>query len=403
MTAAIEALARLQEERAVTAELHWIDMANWDAASVPEREWLIRDRVPIRQPTLLSGEGAVGKSIVTLHLLVAVALGRDWIGTLPEPGGAWYVGAEDDERELHIRLSAIQKHFGASYADLVAGGFRMTSLFGKDAVLGMPNRFGVIEPTPLYRRLYDEAAELKPKCIALDASADMFAGSEIDRSQVRQFVGLLRKLADVCDGAVILLSHPSLTGINSGTGLSGSTAWHNSVRARMYLTSPKAENGEQPDTDLRELSFKKNNYGPIGDSIVLRYKNGLFLPETGTSNLEKLARESVVDEILITVGKSLESRGDWLSASRQSHAYAPRIIVQQQEAKARRIKKHELAASLDRQLDQNKVHIETIKPGTARERRVIRFEPGGDESQTQHSGTAASKRLPAAVCISHPP
>jgi CHC2 zinc finger len=49
--------------------------------------------------------------------------------------------------------------------------------------------------------------------------------------------------------------------------------------ARIYLTSPAAEEGEQPDTDLRELRFKKNNYGPVSESIVLRYRNGLFLPE----------------------------------------------------------------------------------------------------------------------------
>jgi hypothetical protein len=39
----------------------------------------------------------------------------------------------------------------------------------------------------------------------------------------------------------MLLSHPSLTGINSGTGLSGTTGWHNSVRARMYFVRPKPD------------------------------------------------------------------------------------------------------------------------------------------------------------------
>ena len=52
----------------------------------------------------------------------------------------------------------------------------------------------------------------------------MLAGNEIDRSQVRQFVGLMRKLAIAANGSVVLLAHPSLAGISSGTGLSGSTA-----------------------------------------------------------------------------------------------------------------------------------------------------------------------------------
>jgi RecA-family ATPase len=55
----------------------------------------------------------------------------------------------------------------------------------------------------------------------------VFGGDEINRSQVRKFVSMLRGLAIEYDCAVLLLSHPSLTGPNSGTGTSGSTAWNN--------------------------------------------------------------------------------------------------------------------------------------------------------------------------------
>jgi len=178
--------------------LAWLDMSGWDTMAVPERDWLVRDRIPVRQPTLFSGEGAVGKSLVVLHLLAATALGRDWLGLLPEEGPAWYIGAEDDARELHIRLSAIQKHYGITYADLVDADFRMLSLFGEDAVLAAPNRLGIVEPTELYQQIFEQAREEKPKCIALDASADLFAGDEINRVQVGHFVGLLRRLAGAC-------------------------------------------------------------------------------------------------------------------------------------------------------------------------------------------------------------
>ena len=95
----------------------------------------------------------------------------------------------------------------------------MKSLFGEDALLGAPNGRGLIEPTPLFHQLFEEASTVKPKVIALDASADVFGGNEIDRSQVRQFVGVqLRKLAGATDGAVILLSHPSLTASTRAPG-----------------------------------------------------------------------------------------------------------------------------------------------------------------------------------------
>jgi RecA-family ATPase len=360
--------------------IQWADMASWDNVPVPQREWLIRDIIPIRQPTLLSGEGAVGKSLITLHLLACTALTRPWIGLPPEQaGGAWYLGAEDNESELHIRLDAIRHHFGVSYADLVNGGFRLKSLFSEDAVLGAPSRHGIIEPTSLYRRLLEEASDVKPKCIALDASADVFAGDEINRSQTRQFVGLLRKLAGAADGGVVLLSHPSLTGINTGTGLSGSTAWHNSVRARMYLTSPKPESGEQPDSDLRELTFKKNNYGAKPSSIILRYQNGLFLPEKSMTSLDRAAHDMNADTAYLAGLRKLVSQGQTASPQMQSPYYAPRTIAKVTKG----FRLAELEAAQQRLLDTQRIHIrDEGKPS----RPVYRLYPGAPNEGGQVGG-----------------
>src|ERR1043166_5546357 len=99
----------------------------------------------------------------------------------------------------------------------------------------------------------------------------------------------MQALAKVAGGSVTVLSHPSLQGISSGSGISGSTAWHGAFRFRQYLTSIKPDAGEQPDDDLRQLEFKKNQYGPKCETIVLRYQRGLFLPVTGTGSLDKMA------------------------------------------------------------------------------------------------------------------
>jgi RecA-family ATPase len=95
-----------------------------------------------------------------------------------------------------------------------------------------------IEPTKRYKQLLEIAGDLKPKMIGIASSADVFAGSEIDRSQVKQFISLMTGIAIAANGAVALIAHPSLTGINTGTGLSGSTQWHNSVRARASKAGP---------------------------------------------------------------------------------------------------------------------------------------------------------------------
>ena len=138
----------------------------------------------------------------------------------------------------------------------------------------------------------EAARNIQPKLIGLDASADIFAGDENNRSQVRQFIGLLRDMAIRANAAVIIVAHPSLTGINSGTGLSGSTAWHNSVRARAYLRPTKTEDSAEPDQTLRQLDFMKSNYGPTAETVTLRWHKNVFTPEFKPGSLEKLAADA---------------------------------------------------------------------------------------------------------------
>ena len=89
----IDLKPRRKGEPASQEPFPWIDISRWDSEPIPEREWAVQDRVPLRQVTLFSGEGAVGKSIVELHLCVAHVLGRDWLGTMPVQGGAFYWSA----------------------------------------------------------------------------------------------------------------------------------------------------------------------------------------------------------------------------------------------------------------------------------------------------------------------
>jgi RecA-family ATPase len=177
------------------------------------------------------------------------------------------------------------------FTDLISGGLQLISFAGKDAVLGVAGKDHVVKPTALFERLYKEAVQKQPKLITLDTVSDVFVGNENDRTEVRQFVALLRRLAIDSNAGVLVLSHPSLTGINSGTGLSGSTGWHNSVRARMYLRPAVTEDGEDPDPGLRQLEFLKNNYGRLAQRVVLRWRNGIFAPEASASSLEKAAAD----------------------------------------------------------------------------------------------------------------
>jgi RecA-family ATPase len=342
------------------APLTFIRLTDWHDRPVPEREWAVLNRVPLNNVTLLSGEGSVGKTILSLQLCVATVLARDWISAMPHPGPIVAICCEDDADELHRRLDAIVKHYGASFADLAD--LHVLSLAGRDALLATPRRDGLMTPTKLFARVTDAAATIKPRLILVDNSADVFGGSENDRAQVRQFIGMLRGLAMTAEAGLLLTSHPSLTGIATGTGLSGSTAWNASVRSRLYLKRATSAKDEEPDSDLRVLEVMKNNYGPVGETMMLRWKDGLFLPTPTVGSFEKLGREQKVDELFLMLLNRWNEQGRNVSDKPKANTYAPGRFAEEPEAKTDHISKRELAESMERLFRANKVRGETYGP-----------------------------------------
>jgi RecA-family ATPase len=342
---------------AADAALTFCDIGQWSRREPPQREWAVPDRFPLRNVALISGEGAIGKSILIMQLGVAHALGRDWLQALPEPGPFLYLNAEDEESELHRRLADIATHFGTPLAELTDG-LHILALAGQDAALGYANRNGLILPTPLFHRLMEAACDIRPKSIALDTSADVFVGNENDRAQVRQFIGLLRRMAIAANAAVIVATHPSLTGISSGTGLSGNTAWHNSVRARAYVKSCKTNDGDEPDKALRQVEFLKSNYGPIAETVTVRWKDGVFVQEPKTGSLEKRAADGRADEVFLQLLRRF-NRQDRTVGDKPGTSYAPALFEKETEAKAAGLKSSALAEAMRRLFADNKIHIQT--------------------------------------------
>ena len=339
--------------------LQWLDMSHWDNEPVPQRKWAILNRVPLNQAGLFSGEGGTGKSIIEMSKDVAHVTGKDWLRSLPMPGPAIYLAAEDDRDEIHIRFAAIAKHYGVAFKDLIDGGLHVLCLLGQDATLcAAGGKSGKVETTDLYRQLYEAAGDIKPKNISIDTLSRAFAGSEIDRAQVYTFAMHMQALALVAGGSVTVLSHPSLQGMASGSGISGSTAWHGAFRFRQYLTGIKPSDGDQPDNDIREIQFLKNQYGPRADSIVLRYQHGLFLPEAGAGTLDQIAREQAAQDLFLTLLDAFGRQGRNVS-DKQSPSYAPMLFAKDPDAKKAGVTKKALEAAMARLFNDGKIRVQT--------------------------------------------
>jgi RecA-family ATPase len=355
------AMHGVNDKRAIkSASLEWLDMSMWDASEPPPLEWVIHERVPREQVGLFSGIGGTGKTTIELMKNVAHVVGAPWYNTMPAVGPTLYVGTEDSDAVLRIRLTNVARYYNTTFKELTERGLHVLNLFGKDATIFFhKEKSGRVETTPLYRDLFQAAGDIKPINISLDPLARIFAGSEIDRGQVYGLVAHAQALAFVSGGSVTVLSHPSLQGISSGTGLSGSTAWHDAFRFRHYLRAPKEESGDEADSDLRELTFLKNQYGPKAGNMTLRYQRGLFLPETDQKSFEKLAADAAADHLFLDLLARFTRQGRNVSDKPTAPNYAPTSFAQEPEAKTARTTKAKLTDTMRRLFAADKIRIET--------------------------------------------
>jgi RecA-family ATPase len=250
---------------------------------VPPRRWIVEGLIPAGNVTMLAGDGGLGKSLLALQLLTCTAIGKPWLGfgTLACP--CLGVFCEDDLDELHRRQADINAHYECAFSDLASctwmprvGENNLLMTFGKD---------GPGQTTSFYGEVLRQVEALKARLVALDSLHDLFGGDENRRAEARQFIAALRTLVLRYDGAVLLLCHPSLSGMNTGTGTAGSTAWNNAVRSRLYLTRPtpskrtdQAQSQEdEGDANERVLKTMKANYSGLGGKVRLLWQDGVFV------------------------------------------------------------------------------------------------------------------------------
>lgn len=241
--------------------------------------FIIPDLMPADYVTLLAGHGGAGKSGIALHLALCVALEREWCGMVPEPRRVLYLSCEDRWPVLHWRLRHIAAYLGVDLGE-AHGRLFVQDLVGEDVVLwerdpktGFTSTSGL---ACLRRSMESTGAEL----LVVDGISDTFAGNENARGDVKRYVGALLSLIPP-DGGVLLVGHVAkLAASSPGTseGYSGSTAWHNAVRARWYLR-PETVEGEDDarPTGSLLLELQKSNLGPSAPTIRFRWDEDAHL------------------------------------------------------------------------------------------------------------------------------
>jgi RecA-family ATPase len=353
------AQGRDREEAVPKAEP--FSVADFEGKPVPAREWNVEDHFPHRVPALLSGDGAAGKTTLALQLGVAKAAGLNWLGLETRPGRTLFVNAEDDKDELHRRVDYIRAEMQLTWEDI--SDLALWPLAGEaDAVMGaFYRRRQLVIPTKTFELLEERVCDLTIDTVILDTLSDVFAGDENDRQQARQFIGLMRGICQRANCSLLALAHPSLSGMSSGTGISGSTGWNNAVRARDYLYSPKNDE----DHDQRVLQVMKANYGPKGLAVNLRWQRGVYVPIT--ENNLKVSPEAA-DECFLMLLDRYIAQGRHVSPS-PSASYAPSIFANDKLGAA--FTKAHLRDAMNRLMHAGKIRVETVGPPSRQVKRIV--------------------------------
>jgi RecA-family ATPase len=346
------------------------DAGDWEGIEIEPRRWLVLNRIPLAEPGIVSGDGGTGKTKLKLQLSIAVAAELpDWIGGVVETHGPAIVySAEEKLKEMHRRCADILAHRGLSFDSLKG---RLKFICDPDEViLGKTDRDGIVRPTMSLLRLEKTITLIRPAFVVIENAADVYAGDENNRSTVTRFVRkLLGGLTEPSDATVALIQHPSVSGINDGSGRSGSTGWNNAGRWRLNLTK------EDRDAGIRQLEVMKANYGPEGEKVQVRWERGVFVP-VGTGNpFERAAATASVDDTFMRCLDAAAAQGRNISPNK-GITYAPAVFEGMAEAADLKgkptIKRKALTEAMERLMAAGKIKGETFGPPSKLRTRLVR-------------------------------
>ncbi|MBV8800720.1 MAG: AAA family ATPase, partial [Alphaproteobacteria bacterium] len=283
-------------------------------------------------------------------------------------GPVLFLSAEDTVSELHRRLAAILAEERASFKQL--SGLHLISFVGQEALLAVINSRQSIESTPLFSAIERRVSDIKPVLIVLDTLADFFGGDENSRAQARQFIALLRGLTSRYNTTALLLAHPSLTGLSSGTGTSGSTGWSNSARSRLYFERVKSAGDIEDDPDARTLRCKKFNYGPAGSEIRLRWQRGVFTHRADDAGSAAASMvQAKAERVFLNMLAAYAVEGRHVRAT-TGHGYAPNTFASDRQ-RCEGVSARAFTNAMNRLFEKRRIKVEESGPPSKRTSHLV--------------------------------
>jgi len=278
---------------------------------IPKREWLLDQWFPTKAVSALFGQGGVGKTLLIHQLANCVATGAPFMGLETKKMPVLMVLCEDDADEISRRQLSINAWRQVNeITETGPEDLYIWPRVGEENILVTFPSQGEDKAGEFFGQLCEQVEAVKGEeeelLVIIDTTADTFGGNENIRREVNTYIKTyLGSFSKNYNATVIMLAHPSMSGMSSGTGMSGSTAWENSVRARAYFS--RADDAD----DVRYLSRKKSNYSQSGDStnITLVWDEGVYQIPQLPNQLDKIENRALKNRIINLI-KQAEKEGN---------------------------------------------------------------------------------------------
>lgn len=352
------------------APLNIVNVANdWAGKPLPELRWTLPGLIPHHQVTMLSGDGGVGKSMLAMTIMCGLATSNPVLGSQGPQIPVLGVFCEDSADVLQIRQAQICEQLGWDMEDMAEVHYLSLVNHPDTALASYANNYNNHEPRvePLYEQIKHHALDLGVQFVVVDNLYNVYRGNENDRLSATHFINLLRRLAIEIDGSVLLCAHPSRSGMADGSGAAGSTAWHNAVRSRLYLTHANADDGGMVDKNQLTLKIMKMNYGVDSGDFPITKRHGVPVydpplhEQSGTFG--SMARRSA-QRVFLDAMKSASAAGlHQLSPKSKAGNYAPRLLTKYQSGIGSKYDHRQLENAMHNLLKDGYLRVEQI-PGS---------------------------------------
>lgn len=309
--------------RVAASAIRWSELATKEP---PPRKWAVRGWLGYGHVSTLYGAGGIGKTLFAQQLASCLCLGQPFIDDITESAKVLMWACEDDHDELWRRQVAIANWLNAGL-DAFTENLHIVPRLGLGNTL-VSSEFGKLLFSPLLDELKEQANDLRAQVVILDNAGQLYGGNENDRHSVTSF---LNALTGALPGrAILLLAHPART---TGSEFSGSSAWENTVRTRLYLGSKlpdqKPDHDETPQDDVRYLARRKANYSNK-DWRKFTYQNGVLVPEDVATNGGVVAeiRQRNAEKIALDGLERLKGMGLFPTEASNSRRFLPKMMAE---------------------------------------------------------------------------